>query len=162
MQTSLMIKREIMDLWEAETGADGCQTWVLTRQTVTGGLDPVQISTMDLPREMMPLERDHGTAMSQIVTEMAHGGTMTAMMEEETATGNAMTTGIAETTIEVMTLVVGEEVVVPLAVASAEIMMTVGVAVIATGTGIVTATVRTGTKDGMTGVRRELHSRDPS
>lgn len=38
--------------------------------------------------------------MSQIVTEMGQGGTMTAMMEEETATGIAMTTGTAETTIE--------------------------------------------------------------
>lgn len=38
--------------------------------------------------------------MSRIVTEMGHGGTMTAMTEEETATGIAMMTGTAETTIE--------------------------------------------------------------
>lgn len=38
--------------------------------------------------------------MSRIVTEMGHGGTMTAMMAEETATGIGMTTGTAETMIE--------------------------------------------------------------
>lgn len=44
----------------------------------------------------------------------------------------------------------------PLAVASAVIMMTVGVAMIVMGTGIVTATVKTGTRDGMRGVKREV------
>lgn len=39
--------------------------------------------------------QDHGTVMSLIVTETGHGGTMTAMRAEETATGIAMTTGIA-------------------------------------------------------------------
>lgn len=39
--------------------------------------------------------------MSQIDTEMGQDGTMTAMMEEETATEIAMTTGTAETTTEV-------------------------------------------------------------
>lgn len=38
--------------------------------------------------------------MSRIVTEMVHGATMTAMMEEETATGIAMTTGTAGTMTE--------------------------------------------------------------
>lgn len=38
--------------------------------------------------------------MSRIVTEMGHGGTMTAMTEEEIATGIVMTTGTAETSIE--------------------------------------------------------------
>lgn len=55
-----------------------------------------------------------------------------------------------------MTLVVEEEVVVPLAVASAAIMTTVGVAVIDMGTGIVTLTVMTGTKDVTRGVRTEV------
>lgn len=45
----------------------------------------------------------------------------------------------------------------PLAVASAAIMMTVGVAMIEVlGTGIVMGTVKTGTRDGMRGVRREV------
>lgn len=38
--------------------------------------------------------------MSRIVTEMGHGGTMTAMMEGETDTGIAMMTGTEETLIE--------------------------------------------------------------
>lgn len=38
--------------------------------------------------------------MSRIVTEMGRGGTMTAMTEEEIATGIVMTTGTAETLIE--------------------------------------------------------------
>lgn len=38
--------------------------------------------------------------MSQIVTEMVHGVTMTAMMEEETAIGIAMTTETAGTMTE--------------------------------------------------------------
>lgn len=166
LQTSLMIKRET-DLWEAVTEVDGWRTWALTRQTVTGGLGPVQTLTMDLPEEMMPLERDLETVMSQIVTEMGRGGTMTVMTVEEIATGIAMMTETAETTIEeVLTLVV-EEVVVPLAAASAVITMTVGVAVTVMGTGIATATVTvTGMKDAMKGVRREvsekLPSRDPS
>lgn len=163
LQTSLMIKREMVDSWEAVTGVDGWQTWALTRQTATGGLGPVQTLTMDLPEEMMPLERDLETVMSQIVTEMVHGGTMTVMTVEETATGIAMMTETAETTIEeVMTLVV-EEVVVPLAAASAVITMTVGVAMTVMVTGIVMATVTvTGMNGAMTGVRRELPSRDPS
>lgn len=125
----------------------------------------------------MPLERDLETVMNQIVTEMGHGGTMTAMMEEETVTteeetatkeeenviGNAMTTGTAGTMIEeVMTLVVVVEVVGPLAVASAAIMMTVGVAMIVTETGSAMVIVKTGMRDGMRGVKRELLSRDPS
>lgn len=44
--------------------------------------------------------QDHGTVMSQIVTEMDHAGTTTVMTEEETATGIAMMTGTAETMIE--------------------------------------------------------------
>lgn len=49
------------------------------------------------------------TATSRTVLEMAHDGTTTVMMEEETATGiammtgtagNAMTTGTVETTTE--------------------------------------------------------------
>lgn len=52
--------------------------------------------------------QDHGTGMSQTVTERGHDGTI-AMMEEETAiviamttetVGTAMTTGTAETMIE--------------------------------------------------------------
>lgn len=41
----------------------------------------------------LPLQ-DHGTATSQTVTERGHGGTI-VMMEEETATAIAMTTGTA-------------------------------------------------------------------
>lgn len=41
------------------------------------------------------------TAMSRIDTEMGRAGTTTAMMEEETVFGIAMTTGTAETLTEV-------------------------------------------------------------
>lgn len=191
MQTSQMIKKETADLWVVETEVGEWLTWVLTRQTVTGELDQVRMLMMDLPGETMPSETDHVTVTSLIVTEMASGGTVIVM--KEVVTGIAMTTGTAETMMEVMTLVV-EEVVVTLVVVSAVIMMTVRVAMIATGTGIVTEIeivtgtgiamgtgivtetgivmeieivtengIVTGTvKTGMTGVKRELLSRDPS
>lgn len=46
------------------------------------------------------LLQGRGTGTSRIVTGMGHGGTMIAMMEEETATGIVMMIGTAETTIE--------------------------------------------------------------
>lgn len=49
---------------------------------------------------------------------------------------------------------VEEEVVGPLAAATAATMMTVGVAVIVMGTGTVTVTVKTGMKDGTIGVKK--------
>lgn len=55
-----------------------------------------------------------------------------------------------------MTLVVVEEVVGPLAVASAVITMIVVVAMIVMGTGTVMVTVKIGTTDGMRGVKREV------
>ena len=130
--------------------------------------------------------QDHGTVTSRIVTEMAQGETMTAMTEEETATGIDMMTGTAETMTEevcysacallrpgyehfhfqlinsfpalmsfqALTPVVAEEVVGPLAAATAATMMTVGVAVIVMGTGTVTVSVKTGMKDGTIGVKK--------
>lgn len=53
-----------------------------------------------------------------------------------------------------MTLVVVEEVVGPLAVAFAVIMMTAGVAVIVMESGIAMVSVKTGMRDGMRGVKR--------
>lgn len=53
----ITLQRETVAWWEAETGVDGWQTWVLIRRTVTGELGQVETVKMHLPREMMPLER---------------------------------------------------------------------------------------------------------
>ncbi|MEQ2273042.1 hypothetical protein XENORESO_020708 [Xenotaenia resolanae] len=92
-------EKETVAPWEAEIGVDEWQTWVPTRRTATGELGQVRTMMMDLQGGMMLLEKDHGTGTSQTVTERGHGGTI-VMMEEETATVIAMTTGTAETMIE--------------------------------------------------------------
>lgn len=53
----LLIQRETVVRWAAETEVDGCQTWVLTRLILTGGLDPVQIPMIVITEKMMPLEK---------------------------------------------------------------------------------------------------------
>lgn len=145
------------------------QTWALIRQTATGELGQVRTLMTDLREEMMPLERDHGIVTSQTVTETGRDGTMIVTKEEEIDTGIDTMIGIAGiamttdgTTIEEVSTLV-EEVAVPSAVASAATMTTVGVAGTVTGTEIVTVViVKTDMRDGTTGVRTELLSKDPS
>lgn len=50
-------QREMAGRWGAETEVAGCQTWVLTRRTPTGGLGPARIKRKNLPEGTMPLER---------------------------------------------------------------------------------------------------------
>lgn len=52
---SLLIQRETVGRWAAETEVGGCQTWVLTRPILTGGLDPVRILKKVITEKMMPL-----------------------------------------------------------------------------------------------------------
>lgn len=149
---------------------DGCQTWALTRQTVTGELGQVQTLMMDLQEETMPSERGHGIVTSQTATETGRVGMVIVTMEEEIDTeidtmigiaGIAMTTG--ETMIEEVTTLAVEEVAVPSAVAFAVTMTTVGAAGTVTETEIVTVVIaKTDMRDVRSGVRNGLLCKDPS